>query len=395
VYSSSLLSYFYSASGEGGGDSSDCYSGGYSSSGQQTSTNYLIYHKVGDIQDHPVLSPLPPPTPPPLPKRNSLIFPSQQARHTLVYNKDSPKPLHILLQQSNTTYSNTMDSKISSSIKDLPSEDQSPLPQTVAYITHELHTQGGRDSPQSESESLVLESTAYVKAIRQRRKAAHATLLRANSSNPGARLQRMLGYRLEQRLVKVLSIHKNRGHSKSHGKKKKSKSKHNQQLTDITMDDLNRKKLPNLLRKISHRLGGKSKPLNKYVIEFNEADYHEEDVLPSEHDIVSRSPTPRFIVDRGGAFHWPPKNINLSHQVEAATGSKPEPTMAQSDESSSPDKKNFTLKSPSNAPCVLGWLQVNPDSHVFTPALADDGDEKGPFKKAPFHSNMHVLTTKI
>jgi len=62
---------------------------------------------------------------------------------------------------------------------------------------------------------------------------------------------------------------------------------------------------------------------------------------------------------------------------------------------------NFTLKNPQDmtdsspdaAPCVLGWLQVNTDSHIFTPALAES--KAGPFRKAPFHSNLHVLQTKI
>jgi len=346
---------------------------------------------VGDNQD-PIMSPPPPPTPPPLPKRNSVIFPSPEAGHTLVYSKDSPKQLHIRLAHTGTPHMDTIESKRSSSIKDLASEDQLALPQSPDVITHELH--GERHTPQSESESLVLESTAYVKAIRQRRKAAHATLLRANSSNPGARLQRMLGYRLEQQLVKVLSTRKTKSHSKNHGKRRKSKRK-SKQLSESALYSPNRRKVPRLLRKISQRLGGKSKPLEKYILEFDDGDYHEEDVLPSEHDVVSRSPTPRFIVDREGAFHWPPKNIKLSNQGDAATGSKPEPLMAQSDEPSSPDHKNFTLKSSPNAPCVLGWLQVNRDSHVFTPALAEGGDEKGPFKKAPFHANMHVLTTKI
>jgi len=63
---------------------------------------------------------------------------------------------------------------------------------------------------------------------------------------------------------------------------------------------------------------------------------------------------------------------------------------------------NFTLARPNktnseDGPSVLGWLQVNTDSHVFTPAIASSttGTKEGPFKKAPFHTNMHVLQTKI
>ena len=44
------------------------------------------------------------------------------------------------------------------------------------------------------------------------------------------------------------------------------------------------------------------------------------------------------------------------------------------------------------------FFQVKTDSHVFTPAIAHNAEMNppaGPFRKAPFHANMHVLKTKI
>jgi len=106
----------------------------------------------------------------------------------------------------------------------------------------------------------------------------------------------------------------------------------------------------------------------------------------------SRSSSPRFIVDRLGAVCWPP--------FKMADG---EATQSELEQAEHCGIENFTLKKPQSdqsneAPFVLGWLQVKSDSHVFTPALANNMDSKektGPFRKAPFHSNMHVLKTKI
>ena len=85
--------------------------------------------------------------------------------------------------------------------------------------------------------------------------------------------------------------------------------------------------------------------LEKYIFDF--------DLLgpPGQSGEVSRSSSPRFIVDRQGAVRWPPFKIGGEAQ------SDPE----QSEELGI---ENFTLKKPqsdhsSEAPCVLGWLQVS------------------------------------
>jgi len=143
---------------------------------------------------------------------------------------------------------------------------------------------------------------------------------------------------------------------------------------------------------------GKSR-LKSYYMDFDNHDCS--DIC----DCSSRSPTPRFIVDRQGAIRWPPFKITNEGGSNDENKSYPEQTDDVGIE-------NFTLKKPqtltepsTSVPRVLGWLQVNSDSHVFTPALAHaelgaggdtrEKDKGGPFKKAPFHSNMHVLQTKI
>ena len=83
-------------------------------------------------------------------------------------------------------------------------------------------------------------------------------------------------------------------------------------------------------------------------------DYDDDEDRPrSDLECASRSPTPRFIVDRQGAFRWPPIRIG-EDGVERDENSNENPD---------PGTENFTLKRPltqtlSDTPRVLGWLQV-------------------------------------
>ena len=102
-----------------------------------------------------------------------------------------------------------------------------------------------------------------------------------------------------------------------------------------------------LLRQLRRKLTGKPR-LEKYIFDF--------DLLgPGQSGEVSRSSSPRFIVDRQGAVRWPPFKIG---------GDGPH-LHSQADPELSEELgiENFTLKKPqsnhsSEAPCVLGWLQV-------------------------------------
>lgn len=399
---SSILSYFYSASCEDDDGSSDC-SSGYSSVSQQPE-NSVVYHELSDNSSPPSI-PIPPP--PPLPKRNSVILPSQESEHILRYNPNSPQ-LKINIPHGSSAA--TLDSRVFSSSKAKGSFRRTSLPLDTSI--HELQFIG--QTPHSESESLVLESTAYVQYINARRHATHATLLRTHTTNPGDRLRKMLSNRIEQRFIKVISSRKSRNNTKKrkHKNKKGPTFKSRPSFTPNAKRKFQRYvRSPGLIKNFGKRMFRKNpkSPMESYILDNND-DYYEEDILPSDHDLVSRSPTPRFIVDRQGTFRWPPINVKLEEDgnVREPTKTAIQPVLEQSeDPSTNLGIENFTLRTPStenssDSPSVLGWLQVKPDSHIFTPAIAQqesntttNSQEKGPFRKAPFHANMHVLKTKI
>lgn len=371
-----MLSYFYSASSE-------------RSSGA-SSRQELIYNEPSSSTRSTPIPPSPPP--PPLPKRNSVIYPSPDIEHSLTYGLENSSPhLRINIPARSSA---TLESKKSKQMLRRPS-----LPPRL--ITHELNH--ACVTPHSESESLVIESTQYVRDIQKRRDNIHATLLR--NTNPGQRLRRMLGYRIEQRLVKVLSSRKSRNNTKKRPHKKKRSSP----IDENRQSKLSYKKSnhlrsffssPGLFRKLTRKfVRQKNSRLKNYILDY--VDDYDED-LPSDIEGLSRSPTPRFIVDRQGAFRWPP--IRIGEDGASEDENTIQPVIEHSDRpSANLGIENFTLKKPltqtsSDAPCVLGWLQVKTDSHVFTPAIAHNAEQNqpaGPFRKAPFHANMHVLKTKI
>ena len=339
IYSSSLLSYFYSAESSSSSDTSE-----------------LIYHEASSQGSSRQATPTP--LPPPLPKRNSNQ--SNQLSVTYPEGPDQAPLLRIAMPSSNPESRRT----------------------SMGEVTHELHKRKGLSTPQSEVDSLVLESKQYVQDIRARRDNIHATLRRG--TGPGDKLRRLLGYRLEQRLVKVSQgIRKSRTNSK---KRSKRKHKPSVKLKVKVPTHSKRSKVP-LIRKISHRLPWvKTKPKN-YILGDNPADN-----LPSDIDQISEHSSPRFIVDRQGTFRWPPISVDVENQDETSPSSPQARALSTTD--------NFTLARPKNtssedSPSVLGWLQVTTDRHVFTPALASPAAREGPFKKAPFHANMHLLKTKI
>ena len=265
------------------------------------------------------------------------------------------------------------------------------------HVNYELNL--ARNTPISEGESLVIETSEYVKDIKKRRNNIHATLLRGTT--PGQRLRRLLGYRIEQRLVKVISQRKSRTNTRKRSQKKKRKTSFVPERKSNYKKRFRLRKLfqpQKLVRQLTGKLTRKRR-LEKYILDFDVA-------LPED---LSRSSSPRFIVDRHGAVCWPPFKMG---EGEASQSEQEQPEHC--------GIENFTLKKSQSdqsteAPFVLGWLQVGltplpclishvsylqvkRDSHVFTPALANSMDSKekaGPFRKAPFHSNLHVLKTKI
>ena len=72
-------------------------------------------------------------------------------------------------------------------------------------------------------------------------------------------------------------------------------------------------------------------------------------------DCSSRSPTPRFIVDRQGEIRWPPIKMN---DTDALDNIDNDNDAAADDNFTLKNPQDMTDSSPDAAPCVLGWLQV-------------------------------------
>jgi len=305
----------------------------------------------------------------------------ERSELSIIYGRESSAPpLEILLPSSGSFGSagySSLDSRVRSRHSSLPSRAR-------PHVNYELNL--ARHTPISEGDSLVIETREYVRDIKKRRNNIHATLLRA--THPGERLRRMLGYRIEQRLVKVISQRKSRTNTRKRTKKKKRR---NSFVTDNKANYRKQFRLRKLFQpqKLVRQITGKltrKRTLEKYIFDFGLAGD-----TPAGEEETSRSSSPRFIVDRGGAVCWPPFKIGDAGNIQSEL---------ELDQSPDLGIENFTLRKPqsdhsTDAPCVLGWLQVKSDSHVFTPALADSKEKAGPFRKAPFHSNMHVLKTKI
>jgi len=340
----------------------------------------IIYHEpLTSTSPPPPPEPPPtPPPPPPLPKRNSDSI-LNTTEHSIIYGHNSGYPQLQINIPSTNGYS-SLESKLSDRSKLQALIRRPSLPSRI--VTHELNL--ARMTPQSEVESLVIETNEYVRDMKRRRNDIHATLMRTRT--PGERLRRMLGYKIEQRLVKVLSTRK----SRTSTKKRKSTKK----PTHADKNEIKRKRFSP--REMFYKLTKKAQPQQRrYFLDF--------DKFPDSNEgESSRCPTPRFIVDRQGEVRWPPfkiseKDIDTKYDKES-----PEETGVES-----LGIENFSLRKPQSltepsseleVPRVLGWLQVNSDSHIFTPAIAQNTEKSGknsPFKKAPFHSNMHVLKTKI
>jgi len=305
-----------------------------------------------------------PKAPPPLPKRNSILVPATE--NSLYYGPDGQLKLYSGSNQSSLSRQHIRLRKASlpTQLSSLSCEQLSSL-MPPQLVTHELTR--ARRTPFSEEgreSSLILESKAYVREIQQRRDNIHRTLLRG--ANPGHKLRWMLGYRLEQRLVRALS--------RKRGSRKFTRSPPVRARKRYVQSAANRPRhlLQRMRRQFKMAAGGGSDGATEWP--GPEDEYGE-----IEHR--SRGSTPCLIVDKTGTLRWP---SNKSTDLETHRRRKVL------------DSDNFTLRNPStektSSPSILGWLQVKPDSHVFTPAVEDPN---GPFRKVPFHPHLHVLKTKI
>jgi len=337
----------------------------------------MYYHepasvKLSGSQQHPGTQPRgPPPStlppPPPLPKRNSILVPAPG--HSLHYGPDGQLRTGSGLESRRSSLTRrlrkgSLPAQLSSltgqlSSLQLSSLQLSSLP--AHLITHELTKSRLLDSPFSENESLILESTQYVREIKQRRDHIHKTLL--THTHPGHTIRRLLAHRFEQKLVRAMSTKK---HS-SRGGVKRSR-RHNTSGWRHWLRRVLRSP-----RELSRRWRSMA------AAGFNEMETDVDDDY-GEIETRSRMSTPRLIVDKTGTLCWPPTKIDSQNETTIAK-------VLNSD--------NFTFKIPSpdsSSPSVLGWLQVKPDSHIFTPAVEEPSS---PFRKVPFHPHLHVLKTKV
>lgn len=263
---------------------------------------------------------------------------------------------------------------------------KSSLPAHLSYspsllVTHELNR--ARHTPLSEEESLILESKQYVREIKARRDNIHKTLVLA--THPRKKLQKMLGYRLEQRLVRAMSK-KRKPSVKSrrrHRRKRGWKSRLFKAASTVQPAQF--------FRRVRRRFvyGG-----NDGMAGFVRVESDVDEDLYGDTEQRSDIATPCLIVDKSGTLRWPRLLTSPGGGDIASGGHTHSHDQGKILENS--DNNNFMLRNPSLAtaadaglsPAVLGWLQVNTDSHIFTPAVPH---EKGPFRKVPFHPHLHVL----
>lgn len=333
---------------------------------------------ISDVHHHPHN----PNRPPPLPKRNSVLVPAPG--HSLHYGPDGQLRLH------------SGDNTLSGFAR------KSSLPAHLSYspsllVTHELNL--ARQTPLSEEESLILESKQYVREIKARRDNIHKTLVL--TTHPGKKVQNMLGYRLEQRLVRAMS--KKRKPSMKSRRRNRRKRGWKNRLFKMATNTQPSRFFRRVRRKFSGRRAG-------FVRVESDVD---EDLYGGDSEHRSDIATPCLVVDKTGTLRWP--RLQSSHRTLPGAPH----THNNQYNNKLFDSDNFMLFNPSLAPAgpdgnaedsgpqaggpgqptggpgpqlrsrspaVLGWLQVNPDSHIFTPAV-----EKGPFRKVPFHPHLHVL----
>ena len=161
---------------------------------------------------------------------------------------------------------------------------------------------------------MEIETQEYVRDINRRRRKIHATLMRERT--PGERLRRMLGLKIETKLVKVLSTRKSRRGSRK--RLQKSLSQKSRRSSVVSSHDQSKlfsqnrffSAPGNFFRRLTRKIspGKRKSRLRKYLLDFEKSSAGSS----SDCSCPSRSPTPRFIVDRRGAIRWPP--IKLSDE---------------------------------------------------------------------------------
>lgn len=347
LYSSSFLSYFQSSPSVTS----------TSSSSSAPPRPDLIYHEPAPAPAQPPPPPAPPPPPPPLPARNPDTCHVSQLSHvypgpSIVYSHNTSINNYPLLRIASPRYSYGYSSLGSSGLSTpsrprLAAARRPSLPSRV--VSHEVNSlarlgHGGPGGGGSVA-SLVIETSEYVRDIKRRRATIHATLLRERA--PGERLRRLLGLRIERRLVKALSTRRTHGRGGRNGDQARAAPGPRPRRGPLA-----------LLRQLTRRLSRPRRP--RYVLGGSGSEDESSCSCPS----LSSASTPRFIVDRRGAIRWPPIRLSEADPGDPGDGVDGGDGQAGADHLGI---ENFTLKKPQSSttdpsadvPRVLGWLQVD------------------------------------
>lgn len=127
---------------------------------------------------------------------------------------------------------------------------------------------------------------------------------------------------------------------------------------------------------------------------------------------VTRTPTPKMLLDmKSGAIHWPVYQFGgqtgsgMMINSEAIVAKKSEQKMNETE----PGRENFSLGEQMEIPLknsnskrfldmdederkLIGWLQVrDPNNRKKTFTQVVNPKIEGPFRKAPWHGNVHVM----
>jgi len=129
---------------------------------------------------------------------------------------------------------------------------------------------------------------------------------------------------------------------------------------------------------------------------------------------MTRTPTPKMLLDMtSGAIHWP------VYQVGGQSGSgmmlstkglvKPQTRPKPEELKEEPGRENFSLAGPSDPSFeemtskqflaaadnyekkLIGWLQVRDPNNKKSFLQVVNPAPEGPFRKAPWHGNVHVM----
>ncbi len=372
-----------------------------------------------------------PPSPPPQPLQPPQPpQPPQQRQPKPLPKKNHNSSLTPLPEDDTTSRQNSK--------PDLPPSSLSRRPSSLQQLQAlGLFRSDDDDKDLSAASSLRLETDHYVRQMRERRG-------RVILGKIDGRLRRRLGYEIERRLLaarRMSTRHKKRHRNEENpfhrivwgnDNATRAKLQQRQQQQHQQRLRLQWRQRPRRSRRLYHRhhrfcircvTSSFAALFNMILLRRSGNGELNDDDGPNSS---SRTPSPKMLLSRDGRLHWPVFPIGGpagSGALISATTSRfavnPDRTAAAEDTySRQPGRENFSLgskDSTSAAPAavavaplsshvdestrsldetrLLGWLQVRDSKggrqRRYLPVM--DPAPAGPFRKAPWHGNMHVL----